>query len=700
MPGINYVIREGKTVQEAVKKALRSLGINKDQAVIEVLSRGTQGFLGLGAKPAKVRVSVKAGVMEEFELKDVLVDLKLTETVRDPSLTGQAGPEQEIAAAEDRKVGMAEVKDGILVVTNPVNDDRHAVIRPDKRVRLVIHGEETDGESTVFAEDEIQVEIINDEPISSLELNVSEDNLQACLRLVKRPGFKYKLKDQAAANKLILITEVDEIVELPLPTPAEVKGFLQENGVVRGIKEEAIQQVLDNPNSKKGFLVAEGQEPVESVNAYIQYPFLEGSKDSKEEGLFERNKLVSVNPGEVVAIKVHKQPGRDGWTVTDQVIPAKDPEDCEIRVKKGCEIIDHGEQAIATISGRPMVETVGNKSFVYVDPIYVVQEVNQVTGDIYFSGDVEVKGNVRDGCMIEANGNIEVAGDVSRATISAGSSVVIHQMVLGSKIIAGGRSAIYATIKPFLGEISKILKRMAALAEQQKNAPGSLSRAGQPEDDGLLIQALIDSRFSYLPTIIDKLTGAVHNVEQLVHQDVLNLTNVLYRNFCGLGPLHISSIAAVKELRQAVKEMISYVDSSLHRSDNIKARYVQNCSLISSGDIFIEGEGCYISSLNAGGEVIITGKPGLARGVKIVAGGNITIQEAGSEFETRTQITCKGNGKISIDLVHPDVVIQIGQEEFRVDKASRKFTAYLNAEGRLSIDRLLADGKPAKGRKK
>ena len=53
---------EGKNIEEAVKKALRELKVNRDKVKIEVLSEEEKGLFGMpGAKPAKVRVSLIKG---------------------------------------------------------------------------------------------------------------------------------------------------------------------------------------------------------------------------------------------------------------------------------------------------------------------------------------------------------------------------------------------------------------------------------------------------------------------------------------------------------------------------------------------------------------------------------------------------------------------------------------------------------------
>ncbi|MEK7389171.1 MAG: RNA-binding cell elongation regulator Jag/EloR [Elusimicrobiota bacterium] len=50
---------EGRTVAEAVESALSQSGMRRDQVEISVLQEGTPGFMGLGSKPARVRVTEK-----------------------------------------------------------------------------------------------------------------------------------------------------------------------------------------------------------------------------------------------------------------------------------------------------------------------------------------------------------------------------------------------------------------------------------------------------------------------------------------------------------------------------------------------------------------------------------------------------------------------------------------------------------------
>ena len=51
---------EGRTVEEAVKKALKELKLPRNKVKIEVVSEEEKGLFGMpGAKPAKIRVSLR-----------------------------------------------------------------------------------------------------------------------------------------------------------------------------------------------------------------------------------------------------------------------------------------------------------------------------------------------------------------------------------------------------------------------------------------------------------------------------------------------------------------------------------------------------------------------------------------------------------------------------------------------------------------
>lgn len=72
---LEYIECEGKTKEEALENALNELGVNREQVGVTVLNEATKGILGLGAKSAKVRVTVKENLTTPENILRKMLDL-------------------------------------------------------------------------------------------------------------------------------------------------------------------------------------------------------------------------------------------------------------------------------------------------------------------------------------------------------------------------------------------------------------------------------------------------------------------------------------------------------------------------------------------------------------------------------------------------------------------------------------------------
>ena len=79
--------KTGKTVEEAVEEALKELNVTEKNVNIEILEEPAKGLLGIGAKPALVRVTVKDNkneIINEFLTKIAgFMDISLTNTIEE-----------------------------------------------------------------------------------------------------------------------------------------------------------------------------------------------------------------------------------------------------------------------------------------------------------------------------------------------------------------------------------------------------------------------------------------------------------------------------------------------------------------------------------------------------------------------------------------------------------------------------------------
>lgn len=93
------IVMLGKTVEEALKNALKELNVTEDKVEYEVIEEGNKGLIfGLGSKPAKISVTVKRDYVNEAEtfLRSVLdtmgiiaeIEIKELKDVIDITLNG------------------------------------------------------------------------------------------------------------------------------------------------------------------------------------------------------------------------------------------------------------------------------------------------------------------------------------------------------------------------------------------------------------------------------------------------------------------------------------------------------------------------------------------------------------------------------------------------------------------------------------
>lgn len=108
----DYIQFSAKTKSEAITKACIKLGVSSDQLEIQVISEGSNGFFGIGSKPAVIKVRKIESVSEEEEMKEIV------ETVKLDSFKEEA-PVQEEKKTEAIKPVKKEIKEPKAVSEKP-----------------------------------------------------------------------------------------------------------------------------------------------------------------------------------------------------------------------------------------------------------------------------------------------------------------------------------------------------------------------------------------------------------------------------------------------------------------------------------------------------------------------------------------------------------------------------------------------------
>ena len=227
-------------------------------------------------------------------------------------------------------------------------------------------------------------------------------------------------------------------------TPEQIKTALAKQGVVAGISDEKIQELVDKPLYNVPCVVAEAVLPVDGKDAYITYNFeTDRSKIRAKEAangqvdFKELNLIQNVVEGQPLAQKMLAEQGKAGKTIYGRYLEAKNGKDIQLPLGKNVRVDTDGRTILADANGQVLL--INDK--ICVEPIMELDGVNIKTGNITFLGTVIVKGSVEDGFNVKAAGNIEVSGTVGKCTLESDGDIIVSSGIIGrdeGKIVCGG----------------------------------------------------------------------------------------------------------------------------------------------------------------------------------------------------------------------------------------------------------------------
>ncbi len=417
--GLNSVEVRADTLDEALADAAVQLNSRIVNLEYEVIEKGFEGFMGIAKKPWLIKV---------YQNPEYVAEVK-----KQKQRLAQGEAEEEIEVKNLDRDGVYFIHhfgpDICLKVVNPVGSGK-----------------------SVNAND-----IIND--VKSKPDTISFDEKKIKEYASSGTDGEYKSigdYNHIPASDAIFVIDIakDEmkatcIINAPSTGGADVtvnqiKQALTNQGVVAGISDEKIQDLVDNPVFNVPATVAEAVYPVDGRDAYIAYNFeTDRSKIRAQEAengqvnFKELNLIQNVVQGQPLAQKMSAERGKAGKTLYGRYLEAKDGKDINLPLGKNVSVDTDGCTVVAAVNGQVLL--VNDK--INVEPILELDGVNIKTGNITFLGTVVVKGSVEDGFDIKASGNIEINGAVGKCNLESDGDIIISQGMMGrdeGQITCGG----------------------------------------------------------------------------------------------------------------------------------------------------------------------------------------------------------------------------------------------------------------------
>lgn len=213
-------------------------------------------------------------------------------------------------------------------------------------------------------------------------------------------------------------------------TENDVYDALKRRGIVAGIRNEAISEMINKRHMNEKILIAEGTPAEDGKNGWYEFfvrldlpripaPLPDGGVDYANIEAFEM-----VSEGQKIAVYHPAQKGVDGQNVFGEVLHANEGAEKKPLKGKGFVIAPDGVTYLSKLNGKFEYH---NGQIIISNMIVVNEDVTAVTGKLEVDGSVYVIGSVCSGGYISATGDIIVEHNVEAARLIAGGNVMIKK---------------------------------------------------------------------------------------------------------------------------------------------------------------------------------------------------------------------------------------------------------------------------------
>ncbi len=222
-------------------------------------------------------------------------------------------------------------------------------------------------------------------------------------------------------------------------TREKIVAIIAGSGVIYGLIDEGIALFVvtqNGPEPFNGFFEIARGEPMRMgekgfIEFHVQPTSMEARYDSDAEGGIDYKQLNLIENcfvGQRVASIHPPGPGRSGWDVFGQEIPAQSGEPLQVRPGPGVLISSNGRDFTSEVEGR----VVFDNDVISISPLLEIsRDIDYSIGNVDFVGKVTVKGSLLDGFYINAKRGVEIHGDMGAGRITSEGDVKITGGIKG-----------------------------------------------------------------------------------------------------------------------------------------------------------------------------------------------------------------------------------------------------------------------------
>ncbi|WP_309123092.1 FapA family protein [Paenibacillus sp.] len=673
------MISRGKTIHTAVSTALELLETSREHVVIEIIEPESKGLWGR-AKPAVVRVTLQRGETSPSSREE-------TPSPATPAPSAESAPPVPANAKQPEPgafAGKAWIQDGVLRTKDA--PDKYPLVTPCRGVLLHVNGIRVETTTPITEKDVVSVTLEPAEEVEPVwDIHIDDRWMAATLRM--EPGYTIERRLEEAEPVDRLLFRVRERKRPKPLDPEVIHAALRGRGVVYGIRSEAIEAAC-RAEAAGEYEIAAGERPAPGTNGSCTMVWEEQAASvlprTRQDGTVdfrEHRQFPSVTEGQVLAVIHPSSPGKPGKTIAGEPVEPEPVYELAVTAGNGVAFVDAEAKLVALQSGTPRVQRKGMLLKMSVAPkLLHPGDIDMLSGNLRYQGDIEVLGSVQDGMTAEATGNIFVRGNVNMGRVAASGSIVITSNMIGSHVAAGLGGPFYADAAPLLSETVQKLTQLRAAIVQVNAATafknGDLGRKGLSP----LVQVLMQGKFKTLRDLLTRLcqTVAAHrdSLDERWTQYADNLAKAFLRSDGG----GLKDVAELESYIRATGVFLDCCETKESGECFVRFSYAHNGTVRCGGDVTVSA-GCYQVSLVCQGALTVTG---FVRGGDYYARNGADLQEAGTRGgPTRIRVSEKASIRIGNALAN--TIVQVGAASYKLPEDMSNVHARLNKDGTLLL---------------
>ena len=660
---------QGANIKECLSLASFSLGVPVENIKYTILEE-KHGFF---KKHTKILVDTIEDITDDEDINKI--------GILEKSVSGKDDHNENIIENQQEINGSIEIVQGKIIIKNPAEGGKPAVISPSNNITVLINGENMNKRTSVYADSKMEILFKNEEAQRFMNLKISADKMEAYVTINYKPNIIYKLKDALPTNNLIIEADVKEEIMPPKFTQSEVKDELLNHNIKYGILKMGIMKsVMADEISE--LLIASGKKALLAIDDKVEVKYEVESQKSQN---VDNTQVIDykaigavkgVEVGQVLAVFSQGKNGEDGIDITGKIIKVRASKKIVLGVGEGCQITDDFT-VVATSKGKP-------SSRGYTFYVYKTHEINGdvelKTGNIKFVGDIVINGSVREGMKVEAGNSILIKNNVAEAEITASGDVVVKGNVIHSNVAAGKEDVLILEYLSDLNSMKNDLEKLTSSIRQLKE----MNLIERNTSDGELVKTLLETKFKKLPQTAIRIAQRI--LKQGNTED--ELVFIIKNRMLHLGPLNIRNYEELNDAVSIIDNKIELISTNLTLPVDVVLDYCQDSIIKSSGNIIFTGKGQYVSQIEASNSIIFQNDKSVARGGVIKAGREIRCKVVGGQGGVATKLIVENNGHIWAEVAYPNTRFIIGTREYILDSPSKEVHVFIDEDRELAVHKL------------